>query len=478
MKKIITLLLVAALLSGVAGCSRTAEPTQSDSGKPESGSMSASNVQEQKPISGEEPASMPETAPAQGIELTIELAQEILDRQRVTYEQGLNASGAMGEFYQTHPDFLYDQSNRMQINTGKEVEDGGAHARLLLPKGQAPADDLVNRERLALFVENFHSKTPDSIVILSSGEPIALWLTVFTYSGGDSYTVQSCYPWKDELEWSSVYTVNQLEETDKEWIMLSDPMQKIRFPKYGYEPIPFGEVTGVRTEAEVLEIVEQLRKTDYSQQADSVTAVEPETVDGVPCYVFELQQAGEYTGYSFAVAKTLSRYYEIEQVNGNWVLQARPKAPAPDFAKRMSTDLSGVSTEWGAEYRNDSLGISIQFPQSWAHNYTPVFSEQQVAKDEMGIRIDFCYKNDAETSMACVIVMSEKSWQEAEAEAEKNGSPGLGAMAGKNSSYVFSASSSNAPQYDDSPNREPCDKLSMAGRNAIANHITIYEPTI
>lgn len=468
---------VAALLVIAAGCEQRTAPSKEEISKPDASSVSSTPEQLSSGGAEEPTASEPEAVSAQGIELTVKLAQDILDRGRVSFELGLNAPGGMGEFYQTHPDFLCDQSNRMQINTGKQVEDGGEHARLLLPEGRSPKDDLINRERLALFVENYHNKTPDSIVVLSSGEPIALWLTVFTYLGGDSYTVQSCYPRKDKLEWSPAYTVTQLEETDKEWILLNDTMQKIRFPKYGYEPIPFGEVTGVRTEAEVLALMERLREEQYPQ-TDSVTNAEPQVVDGVPCYVFEMLQSGEYTGYSFAVAKTLSRYYEIEQVNGRWVLQARPKSPEPDFAQRMSADLSGISTEWSAQYRNDSLGISINFPQSWENSYTPVFSEQRVANDEMAIRIDFCYKNDLQTSMACVIAMTESAWEKTEAEYAKSGGPGFGSMAGKNSSYVFSADYSHAPQYGDGPNREPCDKLSLAGRDAITSQITIYEPII
>ena len=54
---------------------------------------------------------------------------------------------------------------------------------------------------------------------------------------------------------------------------------------------------------------------------------EPEEIGGVPCYVFDLLDRNRtYTGYSFAVARDLSRFYEIEQVNGQWLLQARPRS--------------------------------------------------------------------------------------------------------------------------------------------------------
>ena len=134
---------------------------------------------------------------------------------------------------------------------------------------------------------------------------------------------------KDALEWQTSYVSHGIEETEAEWILLDDPMQQHRYPKYGYEPLPLSETIGARSEAEVLEVVEHLRQSKYPE-TDYVVPTEPQTIDNVPCYCFDLYQTTEengsaFTGYAFAVATDLSRYYEAEAVNGQWVLQARPK---------------------------------------------------------------------------------------------------------------------------------------------------------
>lgn len=275
------------------------------------------------------------STPAPKTEITVALFNEILQSQRVSYEKGDGVPGSFEAFLANHPDFIKDQSSRGQVTSGKAVGNVGEPVDLMLPKGVAPENDMLNRERLARFVENYQSKVPDSIVILSSSDPIPLWITTYIYDGsGSNVTVQSCFLLRDTLEWQTSYISHGIEETDTEWILLDDPMQQHRYPKYGYEPMPLSNIIEERSESEVLEIVDNLRQSKYPE-TDYVVSGDPQTVDDVPCYRFDLYQTTNadstfYTGYSFAVATDLSRYYEMEQVSGQWVLQARPKSPAID----------------------------------------------------------------------------------------------------------------------------------------------------
>lgn len=270
------------------------------------------------------------SAPAPKTEITVALVNEILQSLQVSYQQGDGAPGSFEAFLAHHPDFIKDQSHRGQVTSGKAVENIGEPVGLMLPKGVAPEDDIINRGRLAKFVENYQSKVPDSIVILSSGDPIPLWITTYIYDGiGSSFTVQSCFLLKDTLAWQTSYVSHGIEETDTEWILLDDPMQQHRYPKYGYEPIPLSETIQERSESEVLEVVDNLRQSKYPE-ADQVVPGAPQTVDDVLCYRFDLYQTVDenntlFTGHALAVATDLSRYYEMEQVNGQWVLQARPQ---------------------------------------------------------------------------------------------------------------------------------------------------------
>lgn len=314
---LLTILFVA-LLCVTVGCGKQSSPLSS----------SQSSDKDKSTISEE--GTLKPAAPAPKTEITIELINEITQSQKISYEQGSDAPGSFEKFLESNPHFISDRFDRGQVTSGKAVQNVGASVSLTLPQGAAPENDMINRERLAEFVENFKNQTPDSIVILSSGDPIPLWVTCYNYDGGSSFTVQSCYLLMDHLEWQPLYTSQKIEETDCEWIVLDDPMQQHRYTKYGYEPIPLGEAIGERSESDVLKIVDDLRQKQYPQ-TDHVVPGDPRTIDDIPCFTFELYQTKDgtstYTGYSFAVAKDLSRYYEIEQVNGRWLLQARPKMP-------------------------------------------------------------------------------------------------------------------------------------------------------
>lgn len=81
--KLITVLIAVAIAISFAACSNRTISSKAETSKPESGSFSASSQPAQQSSGGaQEPEATP--APAQGIELTVELAQEIMDRGRVS----------------------------------------------------------------------------------------------------------------------------------------------------------------------------------------------------------------------------------------------------------------------------------------------------------------------------------------------------------------------------------------------------------
>lgn len=79
--KLITVLIAVAIAISFAACSNRTISSKAETSKPESGSFSASSQPAQQPSGG---AQKPEATPAQGIELTVELAQEIMYRGRVS----------------------------------------------------------------------------------------------------------------------------------------------------------------------------------------------------------------------------------------------------------------------------------------------------------------------------------------------------------------------------------------------------------
>lgn len=291
---------------------------------------SGDQVSEHERLSSRTPESESEAFPAVPIEITQELFNEIMNRMGVTRREHLDAPGALGEFLREHPDFLLDQSGRVQSRGYDEhgngvVYDGGEHAQLLLRDGVDPGADLINRPRLALFAQRRRAGIPDQIAVISSGPTIPVKVAVFT--GGGSETGYSVEIHSIGVEDMTAAKAETLVETDREWRMIDLPHLKIRYPKYGYEPIPLSAAGVEVDQEEAGRTVADYARERYSARMDQIVPLEPEQVGGIPCYIFEARdKEGFYTGIKFAAARDLSRIYEIEQVGGEWLLQARPKA--------------------------------------------------------------------------------------------------------------------------------------------------------
>lgn len=250
------------------------------------------------------------------------LLEELGARLGLTWSQGADAPGALGEFIQTHPHYLADLSGRVQTSRGDSVEDGGGLARL---QTDTPGEDLLNRERLAAFAQNCRAGVPDQIVILSGGSPVPLWVNIYTSAEGGSYTVERLY--RPAGEGMTSTTVPALQETETEWLLVQEADWKVRYPKYGYEPIPLADPPREAGEEETLALLEEFAGENglLSSMTAELVPGEDREVDGLLCPTFRgVTPEGYDSGDLFAVAPDLSRVWQIEQVNGQPLLLAHP----------------------------------------------------------------------------------------------------------------------------------------------------------
>lgn len=259
------------------------------------------------------------------VEITPELIKQLRRRIDITHKAGVDAPGAIGEFIKANPNFLYDQSGRVTFSRGDNtVDDGGEHA-LLLPWGGTPETYMINRERLAAFVEHYKAGVPDRVAVISPGSQLPVWVEVFTYAGnGTAYTVES---YSTDSEKPRTAQVDPLVETDREWLMLNLPNWKSRYPKYGYEPEPLAGSGREVGQAEAQMAIKAYLKAKYPETEHVVSLREQKTINGKRCYVFEAVDTGDsFSNETLAVSTNLDHLYEIEQESGQWMLHARPKS--------------------------------------------------------------------------------------------------------------------------------------------------------
>ena len=143
-------------------------------------------------------------------------------------------------------------------------------------------------------------------------------------------------------------------------------------------------------------------------------------------------------------------------------------------ADGTAEDLTGVRTGFGSTYENPELGLTLNFPAGWADGYTPVVAVQE----ENGIffvRVDFCYRNDPNASMACVTAYSHADYEALAAEAKANDWPILANELGKNGRYVFLGEGASGCAYADGPNVAPFNRLHFAGA-ALIDMAVVSEP--
>lgn len=270
-------------------------------------------------------SSLPQEEAPSGIKITPKLAQELTQRLKNLQAVGGKAPEELKEFLRENPDFLFVQLPRGYVDNQKGAMGTGEWAWLILPEGMKPEDDLYGRERLARFAENYRKGQSDQIVILSPGTQIPLWISLYTFDGKELSMIS--YDADGRFLSHTVHV--KLVESDVEWMFIDREYIVAEHPKYGYEPIPVSVVLQMTEEAEVQRAIEKFSNQRYSR-ADTAHWQETRAIDGIECNVFYLfethnEQIGEVG--AFAIAQDLSRFYEMEQVNGQWVLQARPKQP-------------------------------------------------------------------------------------------------------------------------------------------------------
>lgn len=109
-------------------------------------------------------------------------------------------------------------------------------------------------------------------------------------------------------------TMDALVETECEWIMLDRSDWKIRYPKHGYEPIPLSDSKTEVSQGKAQQAFTAYYQERYPQEIQQIVPRNLEEVNGVDCYVSEVQDEKGNSESSFAVAKDLRRFYKMEQV--------------------------------------------------------------------------------------------------------------------------------------------------------------------
>ena len=137
--------------------------------------------------------------------------------------------GALEDFVAQNPDFLF--VNIVRVSYGADA--GGAfpmlttqstNATMLETQTHFTAEEvLINHKRLEEFYHNYDNHIPDTIIILSSGPPIPLWIKVYEFDGEkvmeSIYTVG--YMWDEDRldirEYAMGVESVGFRETDTEW---------------------------------------------------------------------------------------------------------------------------------------------------------------------------------------------------------------------------------------------------------------------
>lgn len=229
---------------------------------------------------------------------------------------------SFSSFIHSHPDFLYEAVPRYSFHTGTGIDDGGLFPELLLSGDSfakdafSSADVLFNHSRLSSFYQHYHEGIADSICILSPGDPIPLWMTIYTFDGTALTRSRYACGLNDnfmlDVKEVSLHVQNEgFSETDTEWILTDENELKIRFPKFGFAPRQISQETLRETLLEGFDGSYQVSNTDQT------------VLLGRICQVYDILDQNGAQISSFAVAQDFSRFYQIEHANGQWLLQAR-----------------------------------------------------------------------------------------------------------------------------------------------------------
>ena len=236
--------------------------------------------------------------------------------------------GALEDFVAQNPDFLF--VNIVRVSYGADA--GGAfpmlttqstNATMLETQTHFTAEEvLINHKRLEEFYHNYDNHIPDTIIILSSGPPIPLWIKVYEFDGEkvmeSIYTVG--YMWDEDRldirEYAMGVESVGFRETDTEWIVSDDGERIIRYPKFGYMPKPITEETLEET---------LLERWGDTHKISTETRETSAVIKNGKAYTFYdvVDENNIMIGDLFAVADDFSRYFSISMVAGEWYLMGQ-----------------------------------------------------------------------------------------------------------------------------------------------------------
>ena len=245
----------------------------------------------------------------------VEVTQALLEELYALLGSSPDSLGLAG-FVKEHPDFLMEH-----IMYLGELFCKGERISLVFPwRDGILEDSLFNRERMAEFVENLQNGQPDCIARISFGEPLPLWLKGLEYPGEDGELI--LHEWKLIPELEHTIRSADWEQTSKEWIFRSrDGEICWYYPRYGYEPVKIGE--GELSSQEAWDAMEKFCGSLQPEQ-NVVSQSTAHSAESKEVYHF-VTKTEEGAEEFWAVEKDENCLYQIEQVNGNYVLLALPK---------------------------------------------------------------------------------------------------------------------------------------------------------
>ena len=126
--------------------------------------------------------------------------------------------------------------------------------------------------------------------------------------------------------------------------------------------------------------------------------------------------------------------------------------PSAEQHSAGQTDNTGLSTGQSALYRNEQLGITVSFPDSWENNYsvsegTAYFEE--LSSDTTGISLQFFYKEDTLSRLGSITAVPKEAW-----EVIQNRETPIGVYLGENEQYVFTGRASLQNSFIDGPDSQ------------------------
>lgn len=146
--------------------------------------------------------------------------------------------------------------------------------------------------------------------------------------------------------------------------------------------------------------------------------------------------------------------------------------PAQEQHTAGQRDNTDFSTGQSARYRNEQLGITVSFPESWENNYTVSEGNtyfEEFSSDTTGIDLLFFYKEDLLSRLASITAIPKDAW-----EVIQSRETPIGVYLGENEQYVFVGNGSLKNRFLDGPDSQLYDRMQIQTQD-MPNMVTVDE---